>query len=234
MKGGTKLTFTFSVLSISQPPEEASEPTSTLVLTAPNKQFVDLRLIKPSSPSAPYTQLDWGIGGRSVGTPGHGEWIHDIDSRTEEPEPDAGDSFPHPTLPDVSLERGKMRHPESGEIRDYEEAWKHIDILPNLTGELHEGKRVSVFLEMDEVGEGGTRRRGMISRVGQCCQGIVRDGQEVSVQRWMRADGEGWKKVAQIGDAIMACDATWKSELKDGEQVHRDGSTWIVKAVKVW
>ncbi|RPD77351.1 hypothetical protein L226DRAFT_610684 [Lentinus tigrinus ALCF2SS1-7] len=215
-------------------PDEASEPTSTLVLTAPNKQFVDLRLIKPSSPSEPYTTLDWGIGGRSVGTPGHGEWIHDIDSRTEEPEADAGDTFPHPTLPDVSLERGRMRHPESGEIREYEEAWKHIDIDPDPAGELHEGKRVSVFLEMDEEGAEGGRRRGMISRVGQFCQGIVRDGKEVSVQRWARTDGEDWRKVAQIGDATMACEATWKEHLKEGDQVHHDGFVWTVKSVKVW
>ncbi|KAI0701559.1 hypothetical protein C8T65DRAFT_579536 [Cerioporus squamosus] len=216
-------------------PDEASEPTSTLVLTASNKQFVDLRLIKPSSPSAPYTVLDWGIGGRSVSTPGHGEWIHEIDSRTEEPEADAGDMFPHPTLPDVELERGRMRHPESGDVREYEEAWKHVDVAPDPAGELHEGSRVSVFLEMDEKDEGsGRRRRGMISRVGQYCQGIVRDGKGVSVQRWSWADGEGWKKVAQIGDASMACDTTWREDLKEGDSVHRDGHSWFVKAAKVW
>lgn len=224
-----------------QLPDEASEPTSTLVLTAPNRQFVDLRLIKPPSPSAPYTTLDWGIGGRSVGTPGHGEWIHDIDSRTDEPETDAGDTFPHPTLPDVSLERGRMRHPESGQISEYEEAWKHITVLPDPAGGVHDGKRVCVLLEIQESHGGKDavpRRRGMIARVGQYCQGIVKDGKDVSVQRWTRVDGEGWRKVAQIGDGPMACDATWDEHLtgsmKEGEVVVRDGFLWIVKSVKVW
>ncbi len=169
-----------------------------------------------------------------MGTPEHGEWIHDIDSRTQDPEADAGDMFPHPTLPDVELERGRMRHRESGEVRDYEEAWKHIDVLPDPAGELHEGRRVSVFLEMDEEGADGGRRRGMISRAGQYCQGIVRDGKYVSVQRWSRANREGWKEVAHIGDASMVCDMTWTAVLKEGDKVERDGHSWVVKAVKVW
>ncbi|TFK87724.1 hypothetical protein K466DRAFT_548227 [Polyporus arcularius HHB13444] len=215
-------------------PDEASEPTSTLVLTAPNGQFVDLRFHKPSPPCVRYTAFEWGFGGRSVGTPGHGEWIHDIDSRTENPEADAGDMFPHPTLPNVELERGKMRHPESGEIRDYEEAWKQIAVLPDPAGELHEGRRVSVFIEMDDENQEGRRRRGMISRVGQFCQGIVKDDKGVSVQRWSWAIGEGWKNVGQIGDASMACDMTWTMVLKEGDKVERDGYSWIVKTVKVW
>lgn len=201
--------------------------------TAPNRQFVDLRLLKPASPSSSYTELDWGFGGRSVGKSPHGEWIHDIDSHTTEPESDSGVSSPHPTLPDVSLERGTMRHPGSGEMREYEEAWKHLDVLPvGPGGGVHEGQRVSVFLE---TGQAGDRRRGMVCRVGQFVQGIVRDGDDVSVQRWAWDEEEReWKPVARIGHAAMACDVTWKDEVNDGDIIVRDGVEWTVKALRVW
>ncbi|KAI0769803.1 hypothetical protein C8Q74DRAFT_1202200 [Fomes fomentarius] len=208
-------------------PDESTEPTSTLVLSSVSvdKRFVDLRLLKPSDPSAGYTTLEWGIGGRSVGTSPHGKWIHDIDSRTMNPEPDEGDMSPHPTLPGVTIERGTMRHPESGELREYEEAWKKISVLPVKCGGPHDGKIVTVFLES---GGAGTARWGMICRVGQYVQGIVRDGQSVSVQRWAWLEGQReWKNVAQIGDASMVCDVTWKESLQGIDTTFtRDGYTW--------
>lgn len=208
-----------------QLPDEPTEPTSTLVLTSVDKRFVDLRLLKPSDTSSGYPTLEWGIGGRSVGTPTHGKWMHDIDSRTMNPEPDEGELSPHPTLPDVTIERGTMGHPESGELREYEEAWKDIPALPVKCGGPHDGKIVTVLLES---GGAGTARWGMICRVGQYVQGIVRDGQSVSVQRWAWSEGaREWKKVAQIGDASMVCDVTWNESLQGiGKTFTRDGYTW--------
>ncbi|KAH9890124.1 hypothetical protein C8Q73DRAFT_706780 [Cubamyces lactineus] len=212
-------------------PEEPSEPTSTLVLTTPrNRHFVDLRLSSPS-----LAVLEWGFAGSSVGTPTHGKWIHEISSRTDCPESEAdeGDMFPHPTLPDVELERGRMRHPDTGEIREYEEAWKAVSVIPGGGGgpprPLKEGERVSVWLEMrnDEA-----HRRGSVVRVGQYCQGIVRDGPTVSVQRWMWTDG-AWTKVAQVGDFDIPCAATWAT-FNEGETREHNGDIWEVKEVTIW
>ena len=194
------------------------------------KSFVDLRLLKPSDSTSPFTELDWGIGGRSVGSGNQGKWVHDIDSRTLDPEPDAGQMSPHPTLPDVTLERGTMRHPESGEVREYEEAWKHIPILPVPCGGPYDGKVVSMFLESGAEGE---HKRGMICRVGQYVQGIVRDGDAVSVQRWAWSEEEReWRNVARIGDAPMVCEATW-TELFEGpgDSTIHDGVLWRVRSL---
>ncbi|KAH9851617.1 hypothetical protein C2E23DRAFT_869287 [Lenzites betulinus] len=207
-------------------PDPASEPTSTLVLTAPRtRKFVDLRLFTPT----PFTALEWGIAGRSVGTPTHGKWVHEISSRTARPEDEAdeGDMAPHPTLPGVELESGRMVHPGSGKVREYEEAWKAVPVLP-VGGE---GERVAVLLEMRGEGVGGGRR-GAVVRVGQVCQGIVRDGEEVSVQRWEWAEGE-WRETARIGRFEIPCDVTWAG-VKEGDSVERGGVVWDVNEVALF
>ncbi|OJT12811.1 hypothetical protein TRAPUB_10646 [Trametes pubescens] len=221
-------------------PDEASEPTSTLVLTTPNRHFVDLRFYKSgpspddSTPSAErcFTALEWGIGGLSVGTPERGKWLHEISSRTEHPEKetDEGDMFPHPTMPDVALERGHMTHPDSGEMREYEEAWKSLPVLS--VGGPHPEKRVAVFLQMREDPVAGTTRRGAVVRIGQHCQGIVRDGKDVCVQRWSWVD-DGWKKVGQVGEFDIPCDSTW-TNVREGDTVERGQVVWDVKEVALF
>ncbi|KAM5538588.1 hypothetical protein V8D89_007617 [Ganoderma adspersum] len=211
-------------------PDEASEQTSTLVLTARNRQFVDLRLFKPEDPSGPFTLLEWGLAGRSVGTPSHGVWIHDIDSRTEHPhdETDEGDMFPQPEHPDVVLERGKMRHPESGEIREYEEAWKDPPVLAVA------GRRLSVVLET-KPNASGARATGMVVRVGQFCQGILRVGAVIVVERWAWTEDGGWELSARIGDGTdLPCDVTWDGGLAAGDECSRNGVSWIAKEVYTW
>ena len=208
-------------------PDEASEPTSTLVLTARNRQFVDLRLLKPEDPSEPFALLEWGLAGRSVGTPSHGVWIHDIDSRTENPndEQDEGEMFPQPEHPDVIVERGKMRHPESGKIREYEEAWKDPEVLAV------DGRRVSVVLET----AGALEVKGMIVRVGQFCQGILRVGSEIVVERWAWTEDDGWRLSVRIGDgAHLPCDITWDEGLAAGDECDRNGISWVAKEVYTW
>ncbi|KAI0357358.1 hypothetical protein OH77DRAFT_93892 [Trametes cingulata] len=212
-------------------PDEASEPTSTLVLTTPSRHFVDLRFFKPSDPTSNtlLDKLEWGFSGRSVGSPTHGEWIHEISSRTEHPEGEAdeGDMFPHPTDPDVEIERGRMIHPDSGELREYEEAWKAVRPLP--MGGPYEGRSTCVLMQLREDVPG---RRGTVVRVGQYVQGIVRDGAEVSVQRWAWTPREaGWKKIGQVGSFDVPCDATWRTVLKEGDIVERGNAVWIVKEV---
>ncbi|KAI8978886.1 hypothetical protein BD414DRAFT_421546 [Trametes punicea] len=214
-------------------PEEASEPTSTHVLTTPTRHFVDLRFFLRSdahSDAAKLLTIEWGFAGRSVGTATHGKWIHEISSRTEHPEDesDEGDIFPHPTLPNIELERGQMRHPDSGKVIEYEEAWKAVPVLP--VGGPYDAMHISVRLELrgDEISD----KRGAIVRVGQYCQGILRDGANVSAQRWLWSDGS-WKRIAQFGDLDIPCDATWET-VKEGERIGRGDALWDVMEVSVW
>ncbi|OSD07630.1 hypothetical protein PYCCODRAFT_1456372 [Trametes coccinea BRFM310] len=220
-------------------PAEATEPTSTLVLTTPRGRFVDLRFLLPSaSPtesdaSPALTSLEWGFAGRSVGTLTHGKWIHEISSRTEHPEDEAdeGDIFPHPTLPDVELERGRMRHPETGEVTEYEEAWKKIPVLPVGGPPSQEGRRVAVWLELQRR---DPHRTGSIVRVGGYCQGILREGTSVSAQRW-KWTGDAWEMVGQVGDptAEMPCSMTW-AEVPTGGFLSLGNSLWSFREVSFW
>ncbi|EIW51559.1 uncharacterized protein TRAVEDRAFT_67718 [Trametes versicolor FP-101664 SS1] len=215
-------------------PDEASEPTSTIVLTTPHRRFVDLRFLNPPSPPAaspptPPTSpsLEWGTAGYSAGTPTHGTWTHDLSSRPTHPdgETDVGTMEPHPSLPDVEIERGRMAHLDTGEVRAYEEAWRAVPVLPD-----ESGKRIAVLLEMRRDG-GDMTRRGTVVRVGQYCQGIVRDGGDISVQRWLWTAG-AWANVGQVGGFDIPCDATW-AVVQEGDTVERSGAVWDVKEVAV-
>ncbi|OJT12843.1 hypothetical protein TRAPUB_10678 [Trametes pubescens] len=212
-------------------PEDASEPTSTIVLTTPRRRFVDLRFFKPTSASTQpstssptFTALEWGTAGYSAGTSTHGTWTHEISSSPAHPddETDEGTMEPHTSLPDVEIERGSMAHLDTGEVREYEEAWRAVPVLPDASG-----RRVAVLLEMRR--EDG--KRGAVVRVGQYCQGIVRDGGDISVQRWLWTAG-AWAKAGQVGGFDIPCDATW-ADVQEGDTVERSGAVWDVKEVAV-
>lgn len=217
------------VPNLYQLPDEASEPTSTIVLTTPNRRFVDLRFFKPpSSPtSPPFPALEWGTAGYSAGTPTHGTWTHELSSRPTHPdgETDVGTMEPHPSLPDVEIERGRMAHLDTGEVRAYEEAWRAVPVLPD-----ESGRRVAVLLEM-RGGDGDGTRRGAVVRVGQFCQGIVRAGGVISAQRWLWTAG-AWAIVGQVGECDIPCDATW-ADVQEGDIVERGDAIWDVKEVAV-
>ena len=215
-------------------PATPSDRASTLVLTAHSKRFTDLRVIQ--EPDSPAGSLDWGFTGHSVGTPGHGVWTHDVDSRTAHPEderPDEGQTSPHPDMEGVSVERGEMWYPVTGAINAYEELWKDVEVM-EVSGE-GGGKRVSVVLEvgLDGVGEA----KGAVVRVGQFCQGILRVGEEITAERWSWEDGAGeWTRTAGVGGGRLPCDATWTKleSVREGDTVECEGLVWTVKEVKFW
>ena len=157
-----------------------------------------------------------------------------VDSRSTHPAaepPDEGDLRPHPTMADVELESGRMRHPESGVVREYEEAWRAVEVR----GVPGEERCVSVVLEIG-LGEGaeGASAKGMVVRVGQYCQGIVRIGSEVTVERWAWSEERKWVCVARIGSATLPCATTWMTSPKEGDRIECGGFTWNVSAVKTW
>ena len=134
--------------------------------------------------------------------------------------------FPQPEHPDVVLERGKMRHPESGEIREYEEAWKDPPVLAV------DGRCASIVLETKPNASGA---KGMVVRVGQFCQGICRVGAVVVVERWAWTENGGWELSARIGDGTdLPCDVTWDGGLAAGDECTRNGVSWIAKEVYTW
>ncbi|KAK1991075.1 hypothetical protein LX36DRAFT_646974 [Colletotrichum falcatum] len=203
-------------------PDEASEPTSTIVLTSPQRRFVDLRILKsaPTVDGAPTTHgiesLEWGIAGTSSsslrdGDDGvqvrHSRWEHWIDSRTTEPEnaADEGDMYEQPG--GLTLEKGRMVNPATGAETDYEELWRDIDAVPP------------------------TKSRGLVVWLGRFCQGISRVGGDMAAQRWeWKGEEGGWKRTARIGARELPCEALLKTgaPLSVGAHVVHEGLVWDV------
>ncbi|KAK7055255.1 sodium nucleoside protein [Favolaschia claudopus] len=105
-------------------PDEASEPTQTIVLTSlKSGAFLDVRFNKHDG------SLDWAFAGfRTFSLDEDNKSItkftHHLDSRTLHPltVPDIGVNTP---LPDGrTLEAGEMGHPATGVVTRYEEVWR--------------------------------------------------------------------------------------------------------------
>ncbi|KAK1755438.1 hypothetical protein QBC47DRAFT_445527 [Echria macrotheca] len=224
-------------------PDPPSEPTSTIVLTSPERRFVDIRILREPEPSPdgilPPSSLDWAIAGTSTSTssstpgsssPSHSTWTHWIDSRhplNPESFSDAGDMYPQPD--GTVLERGSMVNPSTSILTKYEELWRDEPVVPDHLNS--EGKPVCVVLELGRgEGEGG-KKRGMVVRLGQYCQALVRDGDSVLVER-MRWDGETgmWVRLVRIGEGEMPVEwaAYFGGEATVGDEVKVGGDVWTV------
>lgn len=132
-------------------------------------------------------------------------------------------------------------------MTDYEELWR--DLPPQkLT---HEPGALSFVLKAENKVLG---TRGLIIRVGSWCQGVIRSGADIGVERWrfggvpLLGGGEGalldgaigrvdegltknmWERVVKIGEMSLPCQVCWEKgwELKVGEEVVSGGLKWEV------
>ncbi|KAF9460448.1 hypothetical protein BDZ94DRAFT_1311463 [Collybia nuda] len=99
-------------LSIRWLPDEASEPTDTVVLTGARRgTFLDTRFFKATK------KLDWAFAGNRT--------------QTTAPSFDkVEDSGVNTTLPDgTTLEVGEMINPETGKVTAFEEIWKDEEVV---------------------------------------------------------------------------------------------------------
>ncbi|KAF9870717.1 hypothetical protein CkaCkLH20_11819 [Colletotrichum karsti] len=201
-------------------PDEASEPTSTIVLTSPQRRFVDLRILK-SGPNAEGShgieRLEWGIAGTSSsslipdgkgGEVRHSRWDHWIDSRTTEPEKagDEGDMYPQPGG-DLTLEKGRMVNPATGRECDYEELWRDVDPQPASAAA---AAPECVVLRFEDESRAA---RGVVVWLGRFCQGISRVGGDVVAERWeWKGEDAGWVRTVGIGaEGALPCEVLLKT-----------------------
>ena len=77
------------------------------------------------------------------------------------------------------LERGKQKHRVSGAEVEYEELWGDLDIDTIRRKQ----NRSSIALRADDREKNA---RGMIVKVGGWCQGIMKIGDKVTIERWQR------------------------------------------------
>lgn len=206
------------------------------------------KIISPNKASHP------GIATSSFPT-SHSTWTHWIDSLHADVSKvtDQGDMYPSPDGKHV-LERGIMINPATGRMARYEEFWEDEEV------EIVEGRRCSVVLKMEDeiLGEKGEKIvvRGMVVRVGQWCQGLIRVGDEIALERWRYVReaqisgrknekvGEGvkdetkngmWARVARLGRLFLPCTIAFRPEgIVVGSRVSHGDYKWEVNEVCWW
>lgn len=218
---------------IAKVPSEAAEPTSTIVLTSQGSYFVDVRILRSDyekeKDKGVYSQrcLDWAFAGRSRTHAGdsrkdqmikmsHTVWDHWIDSKSNDPEPDEGDMWVQPDG-DV-LERGTHQDPITGVETEYEELWHDLEVDAIRKKQDHSSLVV-------HTNDPGRNIRGMAVKIGGWCQGIMKIGDDLTVERWQRkpkemnsdeAETEGsdreertrndWIRTFRIGKEVLPCE----------------------------
>lgn len=208
-------------VSIKWPPAPPSEPTSTLVLTSAKKTFVDVRLLLPTAfPSLPSasdipegSSVYWAFSGTSKHDPitGSATWRHSVDSRHPDTT-DVVDSGTFETLPNGDvLEKGTMVDFEDRLLKDYEEVWRDDDIT--------KGTECVVLKCMNDS---GSQEIGAVVRIGDWCQGILRQGEDVTVERWRKA-----RSVFRTGKGRLPCESAYELQ-RVGSTMVLDEREWVV------
>lgn len=228
-----------------QLPDEPEEPTSTIVLTSRTSHYVDVRIYKAALEGDPDFStagrskiLEWAFAGEShtnkdetssvTNKPYHAVWNHWIDSKSNDPSADEGDMIPQRNG-DV-LEQGSQIHPVTGLQCEYEELWGESYV--ETVGE--EAYRVSVALKVEDD---DSQTRGMVVRVGSWCQGILKVGDDITVERWQSEEAKSgeWNQVVKLGNAVLPCESTFNVEgLESGAFIKSSHLQWRVIEKYCW
>lgn len=181
----------------------------------------------------PFSRLDWAFAGTSSTTiteqPDgkqlvHSTWKHWVDSRHMKAEEvnDEGDMLPQGK--GVALERGSMVNPATGQMTQYEECWK--DIAPKPIKDKDKPSKMCVVLQLQDDAH---KARGMVVRVGQYCQGFMRVGEKMALERWGWTGAGKWQRLIRMGDLFLPCGPAMENEyLKFGGEVTFGDYVWKV------
>ncbi|KAG9192816.1 hypothetical protein G6011_11550 [Alternaria panax] len=200
-------------------PSHQFEPTSTLVLTSPNRTFVDIRIYKSFKQTDDPNQgdpkkLDWAFAGTSSSEPitlpttgphhgksqkkleeerwenvTHSTWTHWIDSR-------------HAVgSPDIPVDEGDMYPIAPGLTLEVGHGFHPaLDAVKtheemwrdeDIVSTSKDGSKICAVMRCQADGVGV---RGVVVRLGQYCQGVMMVGEKTTVERWewkAGVDGEG-------------------------------------------
>ncbi len=126
-----------------------------------------------------------------------------------------------------------MVNPATGVETDYEELWRSPRILatpskPGLDGAAGETATRCVVLRLQDYERG---EFGMVVLLGQYCQGLLRKGDTITVERWQwEPETRRWKKEFKIGRGILACSAAIERahELKKDSDLVLGSQAWRV------
>lgn len=201
-------------------------------MTSKDSHFVDVRILRDKYEEEKGNDiqtkacLDWAFAGKSRITKEinrdagklkswHNVWDHWIDSKSNDPESDEADM----TLQEdgTTLEEGVNVDAVSGAETKYEELWKDLPVDP--IGKKQ--KRSSIVLKADDS---EIKVEGMVVKVGGWCQGMLKIGDKLTIERWQRRPvdqhedeeeddnvGEStrtrndWVRVFRLGTATLPC-----------------------------
>ncbi len=196
--------------------------------------------------------MEWGFAGVSESTPvkegvNHSVWSHWVDSRYavgDEIPVDEGDMYDLGN--GLCLEHGHAWHPHLGRVAGHEELWRDVEVRSTTD----DGGKVCVVLRCEGKGDGDGGVRGVVVRVGQFVEGIVRVGERVATERWefrfKDEDGgggregtgglkKGWMRVARTRDLFLPCAVTFMPEVLGlGGRVTYGDFEWVVEEVWEW
>ena len=188
----------------------------------------------------PISRLDWAFAGFSESKAladskgSHAvlsTWHHWVDSRAAYAETVKDEGEMSPQGDGRTMERGRMVNPSTGRMTDYEECWKDVEPIATTAGPQRdteeETKKVCVVLQLHDD---ANQARGMVVRVGHFCEGLVRVGEVISLERWKWGERGGWKRQARIGDLWLPCGVVLEGEqkLKMGGEVRYGDFLWKV------
>ena len=225
-------------------PKEPEELTETIVLTSQRSFFVDIRILKAEHIEESRRGLEtnssailqWAFAGTSESTQQEGKkmsvWHHWIDSESVEPDEDKGEMIEQANG-DI-LERGINVDPKTGQETTYEELW--TDLKVEKVGS--EPTRTCVVLRMEDIAKGS---KGMVIRVGSWCQGILKQHDALTAERWQwtadydPSDTHKWRRTVRLGNGELPCDALCHGDgLQDLRTVECGGASWEVVEMHIW
>ena len=196
--------------------------------------------------------LDWAFAGMSEriavknSNRVRGIWRHWVSSRTINAENvvDEGD------LEDVCLEDGEVAYEQErgtmanaqGALQEYEEGWVDLPLdayqkdtrRTSESGYRGSNDIVCVVIKTVDgastIPSGQTQSKGLMIRLGNFVQGILRQGDNFAVERWFRDGGQSsWKLVNRLGSGEIPCSMSFsESGLKQASTSTVGGLVWEV------
>ena len=120
-----------------------------------------------------------------------------------------------------------MVNPATGKETEYEEIWHDVEATATKAG----GKVKSFVLQFDN--EAGLR--GSIVRHGQYVQGLLKEGDKITAERWEWKEGK-WGRMVRLGTEDLPCGILMDMldhldddmHLKLGDGVKIGGRSWRV------
>ena len=132
------------------------------------------------------------------------------------------------------LECGEHPNKTTGEVEKYEELWGNVPVQ-QVEKQLPEGVgHVSIVAKAENSEK--KKIRGMVVRVGDWCQGILKEGEEITVERWHWMKGAGWKRIARLGTGkLLHCAlALDEGMIKEGKRYGYEDMEWEIVELYHW